>query len=176
MDSTIAVRLKKVLSIASLLFGAAAASAEETAYSVIAIEDAAHSQLILDENYEAAIDELVQIEAEGLDAFYASTNLCIAYLKVGRLTEARTSCDTAVQEIETMLESRAITRSQYPVSQRKRRAFLAIALTNRGVVQAIDGKDSLAEADFLAAIEVRARLDQPETNLAHFTQMAALGE
>ena len=175
MDSRI-VRLTKGLAIASLVFGATAATAEETSYSVSVIKDAAYGRLILEQDYEAAIEELEQVEAEGLEAFYAATNLCVAYLKTGELTAATAACDTAVQEIEAVLETRVPSHSMYPESQRNRRDFLAIALTNRGVVQAVDGKGSLAEADFLAAVEVRSRLNQAGDNLAHLTQMAALGE
>ena len=176
MDSKIAVRLMKTLAFGSILFGAAVASAEETGYSVSVIKDAAYGALILDENYEAAIKELEQVEAEGLEAFYAATNLCIAYLKTGELPEAKENCDIAVQEIETVLDTWVPNHALYPENQRQRRGFLAIALTNRGVVQAVDGNESLAKADFLAATQVRSRLDQPEANLAHFSQMAALGE
>ncbi len=176
MDSNKGFGLTKALTFAALMFGATAANADDTGYSVSVIRDAAYGQLILDEEYDAAIEELEQVETRGLDAFYAATNLCIAYLKTGALPEAQANCDKAVQEIEAVLETRVSNHGLYPETQRNRRAFLAIALTNRGVVQALDGKDVLAEADFVAAIEVRSRLDQPETNFEHFSQMAALRE
>lgn len=176
MNSTKAVRMVKTIALASLVLGTAPATAEETGYSVKAISDAAYGRYILAGEYEAAINELEQADAEGLEAFYVANNLCVAYLKTGELSEAKESCDTAIEEIETVLETRESSRLLYPMSPSHRRGFLAIALANRGVVQAMDGNDELARADFIAAMGVRSRLDQPESNLAHLTQVAALSE
>lgn len=175
MDSSKAVRMMKALVCASLVF-AAPGQADETNYSVSVIRDAAHGQLVLEGEYEAAIQNLGESEAVGLEAFYASTNLCVAYLKTGKVTMAKESCDAAVAEIESALQIRETSYGLFTATSRQRRAFLAIALTNRGVVQAMAGQESLAEADFLAAIDIRSRLNQPERNLEHFTQMASLAE
>lgn len=176
MKSRLAVRVTKAISLASIALGAAAVSAEETAFSVGVISDAAYGRDILAEEYEAAINGLAQIDAEGLQAFYVANNLCVAYLKTGELPAAIAECDTAVHEIEAILETRVSNNVLIPSSQRERREFLAMALANRGVVQAMDGNGELAKADFLAAMQIRARMDQPETNLAHLTQVAAVSE
>ncbi len=178
MDSTIAVRLKKALvttcTLASLVLGTAAANADESQFTVAVIQDAAHGRSILTEDYQAAIDALQTVDAEGLEAFYVANNLCVAYLKTGELERAKQSCDDAVVAIEAILDTRETGTSLYLGSLAQRRSFLAVALTNRGVVQAAEGDHELAREDFRAAIEVRSRIEQPETNLAHLTQLASL--
>ncbi len=179
-DSTTAIRLKKAVmttcALASLVLGATAANADESQFTVAVIQDAAHGRTILAEDYQSAIDALQTVDAEGLEAFYVANNLCVAYLKTGELAKAKQSCDDAVLAIEAVLEARGTGTSLHAGSLAQRRSFLAVALTNRGVVRASDGESDMARADFRAAIEVRSRTERPETNLAHLTQLASLGE
>jgi hypothetical protein len=66
-------------------------------------------------------------------------------------------------------------RSEYSKSfqERLRREYLALALSNRGVLRAATGDVELARQDFVAAQSARARLSVVKTNLARLDKVEA---
>ena len=157
-----------------LILGATAATADEMPqYRVAAIKGMAFGDRVLNEDYDKAIELLERRERKGIDAFYRATNLCVAYIKTGALEEARASCNSAVEHIEHFLDERG--RVDAPHELEAARRLHAVALSNRGVAFAVGGQNELAQADFEAASNLEARLDEPEINLAQLTIAEATG-
>lgn len=148
----------------TLAFGAATAGAEndEPGYRLAAIQDAAYGRMILADDFASAIDRLEDRSRGGIYGFYAANNLCVAYIKTGALDRADASCATAVDRISTMAEARDFDYEEAAAIRR----FMAIALSNRGVVRALRGDRDLAAADFEKAIDIKSRLAEPGINLA----------
>lgn len=142
-----------------------------TAYTVAVISDAAHGSKVLAKRYEAAISRLERANLRGIDAFYAATNLCVAYLKVGDYTDAVTTCDVAVSRITDAIES-DVDALRHTRAGKAYRTFLAIALSNRGVAHAVNGATDLARKDFNAALKARSRTREATNNLARLATVA----
>lgn len=159
----------------ALAWGTASAHVEEPAYTVGVIADVAKGRSILAEHYDGSITRLEAREARGINRFYVANNLCVAYLKTGRLEEARRACDTAVTTMESYVESRDgsprsfIGGTQQALTYRR---YLALALSNRGVALAVSGATEKARDDFALALELRPSAREPELNL---TRLAMAG-
>ena len=150
----------------------AAASADEPAFTMTTITDSAHGAEIAAGKYEQAIEKIAAIDDD--DAFFNSTNLCVAYTKIGNVVDALTACDAAIEQANSM----SFDRRSYLMSfdrrtslsksfqERTRKKYLALALSNRGVLRATTGDVELARQDFVEALGVSARSSVAKTNLA----------
>ena len=98
-------------------------------------------------------------------SFEAMTGLCVAYLKSGDLDRAATSCDGAIDSLSR--QERALIRQAG--SRRQGKAafsrYMAVALTNRGVLYAAMGETQAAREYFEQALELRSGLDGVKNNL-----------
>lgn len=172
--------LNKLVSVLSAVFVATimstAAQADEVSAkpTVAFIENAALGRKIDQEDYKAAIDGLEDKSGKGMYAFYAANNLCVAKLKMGYVTEARAACDKAVSIIRGAMDSPRRLQWYDPLVKDRAR-YLAIALSNRGVVNAAVGQDAVAQEDFASAIEVDSGYTEAKTNLTWLQQRAAKG-
>jgi hypothetical protein len=154
-----------ILTTIALVLGAASAAAGEVeSYRVAAIKDTAYGNLILREEFDTAIERLERRDRKGMAGFYTATNLCVAYIKTASLESAEASCALAVDTIEAVLASRVSTDTESELKSVRR--FLALALSNRGVMHAVTGRDAEAQADFEAARSIESRLKEPSINLA----------
>jgi Flp pilus assembly protein TadD len=115
-------------------------------------------------DYVDAIDKIKTSNRRSIHNYYAATNLCVAYIMTHDLEGAKNVCNSAVTEIETSL-SRKFARNNSAKAKTYRK-FLAIALSNRGVLHALAGDSELARGDFRDALELEARISAPEVNLA----------
>ena len=148
---------------AALICSAVTAKERTPKPSVAYFEDAAQGRKIRRANYESAVDTLKESQPDGAAAFFSATNLCVSYLKLGELRDAREACNVAVEQISTLAGSEAFRKARYAADDRGR--FMAVALSNRGVVNAADGRTALARADFEAAIEAYEPFDEARENL-----------
>ena len=158
--------------IGALLLSAGPASADQadSRLTVAFISDAAQADAIVRKQYDRAIDKLEDASTKGICGFYAANNLCVAYLKVGDAEQAQIACDTAVQRIEYLLE-----KSRYAMrhsTDGDYQRLLAVALSNRGVVNFVNDKPELARADFESAIQTEAGIREPQINLARLAELA----
>ncbi len=154
-----------ILTTIALVFGAGTAAAGEAeSYRLAAIKDTAYGSLILREQFDTAIERLERRERKGIYGFYTATNLCVAYLKTASLENAAESCALAVDTIEDVMADRS--RGDADPALYSVRRFLALALSNRGVMHAVSGRDAEAQADFEAARAIESRLKEPSINLA----------
>ena len=114
---------------------------------------------------DAAIAALESDSASSDSAYVRSNNLCVAYIKAKDLEKATDACDEAVQQIRTASETLA--EKKY-VPRKKRVALredLAVALSNQGVVVALNGDAEQAEKLFRESIELDRRDKMFKTNL-----------
>ena len=132
----------------------AEAKEKKPVYSLAIIVDAAEGRSVKRGSYEQAIGRLSSAKRYSRsDKFARQTNLCVAYTKTGDLENAEIACDKAV----TMVADSAADESD---------RNLALALTNRGVLRAIQGETELALADFESAFDLRYYVRLAKTNLA----------
>jgi tetratricopeptide (TPR) repeat protein len=163
-----AVRMTALMSTA-LLCSTAASAAEELTYSMTTIIDSPHGSRIAAGNYEQAIEKIAAIEnrarSTDVDSFYNQTNLCVAFTKLGNIDDALSACDAAVEmagSVRFVRMSQLSTKSQ----KRKRNDYLAMALSNRGVMYAVKGEIELARKDFVDAMDARTNSSSAKANLA----------
>jgi len=138
--------------------------ADEPAYTMTVIADASHGAKVAAGEYDAAIAKITA-KSHSTDRFSELTNLCVAYTKSGDLENANAACGAAVDQMRAKLPSRgsALTYLSDDVLNRR---YLAVALSNQGVLHAVSGEPELARKNFIEALELRASLRAPKTNLA----------
>ena len=149
-----------------------AASADEPAFTMTTITDSAHGAEIAAGKYEQAIEKITAADDDG--TYFNSTNLCVAYTKTGNVVDALTACDAAIEQANSMSFDRrsysmSLDRQRYSsksLQERTRKKYLALALSNRGVLHAATGDVELARQDFVEALGVSARSSVAKANLA----------
>lgn len=133
------------------------------AYTMMVISDAARGKLVTKGKFSDAIERLMMTTMSS-DDFEAHNNLCVSYTKTGDLEKAAEACDAAVAsraDLTRAAERRlALTKSQIQREQ-------AIALSNRGVLRAIDGDLVGAQDDFMASIRLTKWFPEPKANLTY---------
>jgi tetratricopeptide (TPR) repeat protein len=155
----------KALCMLSLALACAPAwsGSKEPKYTMTLFADEAQGSSILDGDYKHAIKK-INAKLLSKDRFQVETNLCVAYTKSGDLEAAEEACEAAVVAAESGKSSRHVSsfdNVRY-VAQKK---SVAIALSNRGVLKAVKGELDSARQDFDAAIDLRAGISAPKTNL-----------
>ena len=142
----------------------AAASADEPAFTMTTIIDSAHGAEIAAGKYEQAIEKITAIDDDEY-TFFNSTNLCVAYTKTGSVADAVLACDAAIEQANSMSFDRQSYLSRHS-QERMRSKYVALALSNRGVLRAATGDVELARQDFVEALGASARSSVVKTNLA----------
>lgn len=133
-------------------------------YTMTVIRDVAQGTSVVKGDYEKAVARITGRRV-ALNPFAGFTNLCVAYAKIGKIDEADDACDTALAIVrDPNWEHRSGVMTGY--GERTRRKYLALALSNRGVLHAIRGDESAAEQSFDEAIKLDQRNTAPRVNLA----------
>lgn len=167
LDNTtiIALALMAVLA-AALLAAPAHAGDSEPAYTMAVFSDTSYGRKVTSGEYAEAIDRITARKYRRRNAFEAKTNLCVAYLKSGDLDNAAQSCDAAIALIREKRDKvTGMSRKVFP-EELGYDAYLAMALSNRGVLYAVSGDRERARTDFEEAIDLKAGPSAPKTNLA----------
>lgn len=156
----------------SLIAVPAAAEQDNPRLTVAFISDAAQGNSITRKQYDRAIAQLKDNTQEGLRGFYTANNLCVSYLKVRDTEKAQVACDTAVERIQNLVNKMAgSARRSMTVPEYER--LLAIALSNRGVINFVNDKPELARHDFESAIETDSGVREAQVNLARITALVS---
>lgn len=152
-------------------FATATAHADELTYTMTTIIDASYGDKVAAGNYDEAIEKLSASESKN-DAFFKATNLCVAYTKIGNFAEATIACDAAVEKARQMdFEKRSQISRRFQVKTQK--TYLAMALTNRGVLHAVTGDVELAQQAFSEALDTYENAKPAKTNLAKLDEEVA---
>jgi hypothetical protein len=125
-------------------------------YEMAFFSDSAQGTTILSGKYDQAIEKINTKVDAGRD-LHMNTNLCVAYTKSGNIEEAVVAAKTfrKVRRSELSYETPAQARARY----------MAITLSNRGVLNAVKGDLNAARADFDAALAQQARVSSVRTNI-----------
>lgn len=145
------------LSVLPLL--ASTVSADDVAaapFTMAVLAGEAYGTRVISGKYEQAIDRLTRGVARATGRFAEQTNLCVAYTKIADLTGAATACEAAVATVKER-ESLARRRSKRSAVALAYRSDLAVALSNRGVLLAVQGAVDEARASFEAAVALDVR-------------------
>ena len=138
----------------------------EPQYTLTAIEDSSHGQDVLEGRFELAVAELTSGNKRWQRTFETKTNLCVAYTKLGDFDNAAPACDAAVEAMRTQMRQPSSRLHQLYPDRRAISRYLAVALSNRGVLRALSGDSELAREDFLSAQSLGVLEATANTNLA----------
>jgi len=157
--------ITRVLCALSLAVACAPAWSEvnKPKYEMAVFSDAEQGSKILSGEYDQAIEK-INAKSRAADSFHLQTNLCVAYTKSGNIKAAEQACEEAVVAAKSLRKIRT-TSFAGPASSQRRARYVAIALSNRGVVKAVQGDLEAARQDFEAAMAERSRISSIESNL-----------
>lgn len=148
----------------ALTLSAATANADEDPkFTMTVFEDVAQGSEIIAGRYGKAIDAMAAKTSKN-DVIRTETNLCVAYIKAGDVERAERSCDAAVAAIKARKYFNEYALS-FESGHKARKRYLAIALSNRSVVNAVKGDYTAAQKDLDAALELDTRLAAVKINL-----------
>jgi hypothetical protein len=123
--------------IAATLLGISVAHAdpESGKLKLAGFVDAAEGTELIDGDYAAVIDRLAPHSFEfDADEVAASTNLCVAYVAMGRLDEAHDACDEAIKLAR--MDQRSGTLQDHIAYENA----VAVAYANRAVLTKLSGE------------------------------------
>jgi hypothetical protein len=132
----------------ALLAGSAAQAADQPrTFELTAFSNGTAGAALLSGDYNTAIQQLSS-HARSLDADSTNTNRCVAYAVTRQLQAARSACDAAVRDAQEQIASLPVSmswaRSEY-------RDYLALAYSNRAVLNWISNDAAAAQADLKKA-------------------------
>lgn len=154
---------------AALTCAPVVAQEAQPVYTMTVIVDAAHGQKVASGKYERAIEKIAAKKSTR-DAYSDHTNLCVAYTKTGEIEKATVECEAAV----AAMRKKPITRSSsfMPAQQvAVNRMYLALALSNLGVLDAVKGEPEAAREKFEEAIALDAEISAPKENIARLAKI-----
>ena len=154
---------KVTAAIALLAIGITAAQAHEvqTKFEMTVIQDAAFGSKIVSGRLADAIERIESRNVRPGLKFFAKNNLCVAYTMSGELEKAMTECNAAIELVQS--------RMKYldDIDSVIYARYTAMALSNRGVLQAMRGATDLARSDFEEASKIPVPFSAPRKNLKH---------
>jgi len=164
MDMKTARNAAKAALVAAALLGAIqSVQAKDAPYVFTAIDTARHGVDVLNGQYDTAITRIHSATTE--TDFSESTNLCIAYTKLGDAASAINYCDRAVRiarETNGMRREGGVLAS---FGALRKDLDLVIALSNRSVAHAVNGAYAMALEDLQEADALRPSLSAVPKNL-----------
>jgi hypothetical protein len=135
----------------ALLIGSAAFAADEPhTFELTAFSNGTGGPALLSGDYNTAQSEL-STHRNTLDIETAATNRCVVYTVTRQIEAARAACDKAVHEAQQEMASLPVSlswaRSDY-------RDYLALAYSNRAVLDWVQNDSSAAQSDLKKAAAV----------------------
>lgn len=157
--------LTKLLLLMSSLGAGAVQAAEGQNYIMVVYSDSGHGEAVLEGNLDEAISSLQGRESRA-GSFAEQVTLCVALTRTGQFDDAAKHCDIAVAKSER--EARRLARSggMGRYSERLIAKPKAVALTNRGVLHALNGEPAEARVLFELAREAHLTEEIARNNLA----------
>ena len=163
-------RLARPFALAALLFIVAPLAAHETdpIYTMTVIVDAAHGSKVAAGKYERAIEKITARKS-ARDTYSKQTNLCVAYTKTGALDKATEACEEALAIVLDGADTRGVLAGTTQAAKVDRR-YVALALSNLGVLHAAKGSTDVARRNFREALALDSGLSAPKINLARLAR------
>lgn len=151
---------------AALLAGSAAHAADEQQTFVLtAFSNVAGGQSIVTGDYDAAVKELASRSRTLVldDSSSLSTNRCVAYSVTKQLDAAYSACDAAISEAREEIANLPVLMSW---ARREYREYLALAYSNRAVLNWLSNNSTAAQDDLNKAKAVAPSADFVAHNLS----------
>lgn len=161
------LKLVRFVGSVALALAALGAHAQPDLYHTVVFEDSAQGEALVQGQIEEAIASLTADQGPNFSSFEINNNLCVAYMAAKDLSSASVACDAAVR---TSTANRAL-RNLWS-TKRARNNDRAVALLNRGVLNALNGDIDSAREDFSASARLDSRLDAPRANLSRLLSRA----
>jgi len=149
----------------ALLAGSAAHAADQPhAFVLTAFSNGAAGQAIMTGDYDTAVRKLdAKAYTYALDASSLNTNRCVAYSLTKQLAAAHASCDAAVREAQQEIASLPVSMTW---ARREYRDYLALAYSNRAVLNWLSNDSTAAQEDLKRAEAVAPKADFVAHNLS----------
>lgn len=135
-------------------------------FRVVVFEDSANGEALMKRDVVTAIDDLAPRVDNAKARFVERNNLCAAYIVAKNVEEARDVCEAAVK-----IGNRRVRDASVWSAYSLRRNF-AVALTNRGVLNALVGETDAAARDFEKAARMNRTMEEPRANLERLAERA----
>jgi hypothetical protein len=159
---------------AALIAGPAAYAAEPATgkFELTAFSNTASGDSLVRGDYNLAVQQL-NLDAHSLARDSVETNRCVALAVTRQLPPAHEACDAAVRDAQRQLANLPATelwaRSQY-------RDYLALAYSNRAVVNYLSHDEAAAQADLKKAAAVAPKAEFVARNLTALQSHAAVAQ
>lgn len=141
-----------------------AIAAEQDAFAMTVLLDQAQGSRIVNGSFTRAIDRLTKNE-KSMSRPGTLNNLCVAYAKTQQIDEALSTCDAAIEILQTKLKRSEGKRAHRDDYMRQLQSDLSILLSNRGVLFAIKGDHGRAREYFETAIDLPVNRSRARQNL-----------
>lgn len=132
-------------------------------FTMTVFEGVAPGADIIAGHYDKAIDAMSAGMSKN-DAIRVESNLCVAYAKTGEIERAERACDAAIAAIKAKKSFYRYTLEDESAGHARKR-YLAIALSNRSVINAVKGDYAAARKDLDMAQELDTQLAVVKINL-----------
>jgi len=157
----------------ALLVGSTAFAADEPhTFELTAFSNGTGGRALVSGDYNTAQQEL-SAHHQSLDVETAATNRCVVFTVTRQIEAAHAACDKAVreaqQEIASLPVSLSWARSDY-------RDYLALAYTNRAVLNWVTNDSAAAQSDLKKAAAVSPRAAFVARNLSALQNHAAVAQ
>jgi hypothetical protein len=158
---------------AALLAGSTAYAADEArTFELTAFSNTAAGNSLVKGDYNLAVEQL-KIDAHGMASDSVNTNRCVALTVTRQLQAAREACDAAVRDarlqLATMSPTELWARTTY-------RDYLAVAYSNRAVVDWLSNDSAAAQADLQKAAAVDPKAEFVARNLTALQSHATVAQ
>jgi hypothetical protein len=171
-NSRTTVALQLALAGALLVGSTAFAADEPHTFELTAFSNGTGGRALLSGDYNTAQQELSS-HHQTLDVETTATNSCVVYTVTRQLDAAHAACDKAVreaqQEIASLPVSLSWARSEY-------RDYLALAYTNRAVLDWVTNDSAAAQSDMKKAAAVSPKAAFVARNLSALQNHAAVAQ
>ena len=160
-NSRKATQALKLALAAALLGGSAAYAADASHFELTAFSNTASGYSLVHGDYDLAMRQLA-FDENSLENASAITNRCVALTVTRKLQEAHAACDAAVRAAQVEITSLPVSMSW---ARHDYREYLAVAYSNRAVLNWATNDLTAAEADLKKAQAVAPKAEFVAKNL-----------
>ena len=125
----------------------------------------------MDGSFETAIQKLSAQKGKKRNEFAVHTNTCVAYAKAKQVAKASTACDEALAFAEAQLDALGPGSHARKSRLRQVRSDMTVALSNQGVLLAINGETDRAKDAFDNALQLKSHRKLVRNNIARMNSL-----
>ncbi len=161
-NSRKATQALKLALAAALLGGSAAYAADASHFELTAFSNTASGYSLVHGDYDLAMRQLAYDSQSLEESVTIVTNRCVALTVTHKFQEAHTACDAAVRSAQLEITSLPVSMTW---ARRDYREYLAVAYSNRAVLNWASNDVTAAQADLKKAQAVAPKAEFVAKNL-----------